>query len=539
MKLFDRLKYHWRATSEAPEWKFAREAARPPAGAPVALIAAMGDWEYTLKIESMVALGLRMAGWRVVFLLRDRAIRHAAAWLKNAGFDEVYYFSDYHQPTPTDEAARLKDEILALGTELEEVKSWRFRGCLIGPQILASVSRKIFSAGFDVNSPDIRGRVEGQLKACIEYVFTAEKVLDDLKPQLVLVNEANYTYFACLVDTAIQRGIRAIQFVQPNREDAMFFWRLDKETRRMHPGSVSNETMERMRAMPWTEEREAEASEIFGARYGGKWYLQNRNQVGVKEKSREQICEELGIDSARPLAGVFSSVLWDANLFYGTDLFKDNGEWFVETIKAACANPNLNWLIKLHPVNTWKRELEGVTGELAEIKMIREKIGELPPHVKLLLPDCGISTFSLFQHADYGVIIRGTAGMEMPCFGKPVVTAGTGRYAGKGFTVDPSTKEEYLSVLASLHDMPALSPGIVELAKKHFYAYFALRPWVLKSFSVKMRPPKGAGDLEYARMEPAVKSLDEVRANGDLKKLTDWATSGIYPDYVDEDLMNQ
>ncbi len=537
MKLFDRLKYHWRVRSAAARWRFVREAPRPPEGAPLVLIAAMGDWEYTLKTECMLALALRLAGWRVAVLLRDRTIRHAEAWLRNAGFDEVYYFSDYHVPTPAEDAEKLKEEIRAAGTEFEQVKSWRFRGCLIGPQILASISRKIFSAGFDVTTPDVRNRINGQLNACIEYVFTAEKLLSALSPGIVLVNEANYTYFACLVDAAIQRGIRTIQYVQPNREDAMFFWRLSGETRRMHPASVSPQTMARMREMPWNSRREEEVNAIFAARYGGKWYLQNRNQVGVKEKTRSEVCAELQLDPAKPLAVVFSSVLWDANLFYGTDLFKDNGEWFVETIRAACANTGVNWLIKLHPVNTWKRELEGVTGELAEIKMIREKIGDLPPHVKLLLPDCGISTYSLFQDADYGIIVRGTSGMEMPCFGKPIVTAGTGRYAGRGFTIDSTTRDEYLAVLARLQDVPPLDDETVLLAKKHLYAAFCLRPWVFKSFVVTMRPPKGAGDLDYATFEPAVDSLAGVRANRDLEKLAAWMISGEAPDYVDEEAL--
>jgi hypothetical protein len=538
MKFFDRLKYHWRARAEAGAWEFARRAPRPAADAPVVLIAAMGDWSYTLKTESMLALGLRLAGWRVVFLLRDRAIRHAEAWLTSAGFDEVVYFSDYHTPTPAEEAARLKDEIRAAGTEFEQVKSWRFRGCLIGPQILASISRKIFSAGFDVTAPDVSGRIDGQLNACIEYVFTAEKCLTALAPQLVLVNEANYTYFACLVDTAIPRGIRTVQFVQPNREDAMFFWWLDPSTRRMHPASVSAATMERLRDLPWTDRREQEVRDIFAARYGGKWYLQNRNQVGVREKTRDEVCADLHLDPAKPLAVVFSSVLWDANLFYGVDLFKDNGEWFIETLRAACANRAVNWLIKLHPVNTWKRELEGVSGELAETRMIREQIGDLPPHVKLLLPDCGISTFSLFQQADCGVIVRGTSGMEMPCFGKPVVTAGTGRYSGRGFTIDPADRTEYLAVLGRLQDIPPLDPATVLLAKKHLYAAFCLRPWVFRSFVATMRPPKGAGDLDYATFRPAVRSLEEVYANRDLAKLTAWMTAGEAPDYLDEDLLS-
>ena len=118
-----------------------------------------------------------------------------------------------------------------------------------------------------------------------------------------------------------------------------------------------------------------------------------------------------------------------------------------------------------------------------------------------------------------------------------MVTAGTGRYAGRGFTIDSASRDEYLAALAGLHEVPPLDAATTLLAKKHLYAAFCLRPWVLKSFAVTMRPPKGAGDLDYAKFEPVVASLDEVRANRDLQKWSDWALTGESPDYIDEDLL--
>ena len=36
-------------------------------------------------------------------------------------------------------------------------------------------------------------------------------------------------------------------------------------------------------------------------------------------------------------------------MFYGRDLFADQEEWFVETVRAAAANDAVNWVVKLHP----------------------------------------------------------------------------------------------------------------------------------------------------------------------------------------------
>ncbi len=531
------LRSSLRLLRESLDWKFAREIPEPPTGAPLAILSCMGDWEYTLKIEAMLGIGLRMEGWRVVYLLKDRSLRLAPRWLRCAGFREVLYFSDFVTEDRGSEIEAHIREVRAAGESFEQVKSWTFRGCLIGPQILASISRKIFSAGFDITSPDVRDKVQGQLWAAITFVLAAEKLLDRNRPGLLGLMEANYTFSASLVDAAIARGTRVVQFLQPNREDAMIFWRLTPETRRMHPATVSPGTMARLAVMPWTASHEREVNQLFEDRYGGKWHLQSRNQIGASEKSRGQIAVELGLDPSKPVAVVFSSVLWDANLFYGRDLFKDNGEWFIETVRSACANDRVNWLVKLHPVNTWKREMEGLTGELAEMRLIRESIGELPRHVRLLQPDCGVSTRSLFEHADFGVIVRGTSGMEMPCFGKTVITAGTGRYSGLGFTSDPATKGEYLDLLARIPDIPTITPEQRLLARKHLFAAFKLRPWELKSFVSEMRPPRGAADMEHARLRPRARTVREIESHGDLRKWAKWATGGESPDYIDEDVL--
>ncbi len=526
--------YWWRLIRTWFEWSGLRGFPRADKNSPLALVASLSDWEYGCKVESMLALGLAGENWRVRFLIRNPTLRNARRWFKCAGFRDLSEFSSYESWLGDEKAAVYSAEVKAQGTSFQQVKEWTFRNCLIGPQILASISRKMFSAGFDVNDPEVAGRVDAQLVTAIHNVLAAERVLDALQPSLLLVNEANYTYFACLVDVAIARGIRVVQFIQPSREDAIIFWKLDQSTRRTHPAAVSAATLGRLESWNDPTVLEDQVFKIFGERYGGKWYLQSRNQIGASKKSRGQVVRQLEIESGLPIVVVFSSVLWDANLFYGRDLFQDNGEWFKATLKAAAANPNVSWLIKLHPVNNWKRELEGIHGEMAEMRLVREAVGVLPPHVKLLLPDCGISTLSLFEIADFGVTIRGTAGMEMPCFGKPVITAGTGRYSGLGFTLDSKTKEDYLTLLARLPSIPPLTPHEIALAKKHFFAAFRLRPWELQSFKATMRPPKGPGDLDYARLSPVVRTWNDLQKQGDLSRFARWATVGKSPDYMEE-----
>src|SRR5262249_50962963 len=156
---------------------------------------------------------------------------------------------------------------------------------------------------------------------------------------------------------------------------------------------------------------------------------------------------------------------WDEALFFGNDLFDDFEHWLLETTRAACQNRNLNWIIKLHPANVIKLLDHQKTQTPSEL-VVLSQLGPLPEHVKILPADTDINTQSLFPLIDYGLTVRGTIGLELPCFGIPVLLAGTGRYSGKGFTIDPETREEYLKQLMSLHEVAPLSDEIVQMARQ-------------------------------------------------------------------------
>ena len=182
-----------------------------------------------------------------------------------------------------------------------------------------------------------------------------------------------------------------------------------------------------------------------------------RNQPNSEDYAKGEIFKRYGLDQTKKLAVVFSHVLWDANLFYGEDLFKDYGDWFEQTVKAACENDRVNWLIKMHPANLWKRSREGSEGEYAEISIINDSIGKLPLHVKILDPSASVSTLSLYESIDYAITVRGTAATEAPCFGVPTLTAGTGRCDGFGFTIDSHSCEEYLNKLDTIEKIPKMN----------------------------------------------------------------------------------
>ncbi|MFN7190436.1 MAG: hypothetical protein ACK5U4_03210, partial [Rhodospirillales bacterium] len=112
------------------------------------------------------------------------------------------------------------------------------------------------------------------------------------------------------------------------------------------------------------------------------------------------------------------------------------------------------------------------------------EFGDLPGHVRLVAADTGLNSWAFFGAIDYGLTVRGTVGMEMPCLGIPTVTAGSGRYSGRGFTIDPPTREAYAQTLARLQEMPPLDAATKSLARRYAYVTFELRPLRIDSFSL-------------------------------------------------------
>jgi hypothetical protein len=516
----------WRATA------FLRQYSEVGSRPVLSIYAVDDDSIYGLKLMAFVSQGLRLKGWQIRVVFRNRAMVLGRTYFRAFGIGNFVYLEDYRVGPEDRLRCRCKAEELLNGPiTLQAVKAWNFEGCWIGPQIIATLSRIRYEGSVDFTRAESVQLLKEILVPALEHVLRVRKLVKSQASDKAITIEANYSVFGALVDAAIDYGCDVIQLIQPWKDDALTFRRLTKTSRREHPSSVSRETLDLLALRSWAERESLALDQIFNDRYGGRWFLQERNQCGTRPYAPSDLVRRFQLDPVKRTTVVFSQVLWDANLFYGDDLFEDAGQWFVETVRAACANPELNWLIKLHPANVWKRKYEDVTEEYSEHCLIKKHIGVLPPHVKLIDPEDPVSTLSLFEFIDYGVTIRGTAGMELVCFGKPCVTAGTGRYSGLGFTLDSDNRAQYLERLASLHLVAPMCSKQVQRAKWHAYAAFVLRPWPMLSARAKFKYLEVGRTLLDHNLILTVRSLQELERSGDLASWAEWVQSEAV-DYI-------
>ena len=442
----------------------------------IALIAFNGVLINT-KLEILLLLPYIQNGYNVLVLLRDEGNPWTKIYLKllkNIKFINISKFK-----TSKTSKLDIKNKISILikdEIKFHLIKNWSYLDVLIGPTILSNIQRRNRLGSPNLKDPLVVKNIYHLLPIIMSWVEKIRLLFDNFPIEKIITIEAN-DWNSPIISLAIKREIDCIQVVQPFKDDSFIFKRLNKDTIGTNPNSIDKSTLNKIKKIKWTDSYEKCLSKEILDRYSGKSKMQSRNHSKTKRFNKCEILKKLNLDSNKKIACVFSHILWDANLFYGSDLYSDYSEWFIETLKIAIENPDINWIIKLHPANIWKRQFEGETSELAELSLLKSNgIDSLPKHIALLPPESNIDTYSLFNIIDYGITVRGTVGIELPCFGKWVITAGTGRYTDLGITKDPKSIQEYEWLLRNLNNIEIFDSAKIQLAKWHAYLIFVDRP---------------------------------------------------------------
>lgn len=527
---------NWRdylSTRRAVRWL--RQLPSPPSGAPRALLVLRREDLFDVKCQLMLGTALKLEGVEPVVLANHRRVprirRHARAF----GVGELRFRDRYVLGSEErEEIAGRTAELMAREDGFAAVRDWTYGGHPLGERVLSTLIRELVTGEPDLTDPAVRARMERLLGQTLARYREAEKVLDDVCPSWILSDETGYAMNGPMVDVAVSRGLDVFETTPFVREGTLLFKRMNRAVGRHPAASVSRVTFEELAARPWTPTQDALLTTELERRYAGRSRMQRMYQWDTEPADRDQICREFGLDPELPIAVVFSHVLWDASFFYGEDLFLNYRSWLEATLHAAVANRRVSWLIKTHPANAFRLAHGDVQGPVAEVEVVRRSLEELPSHVRLVLPETRISSLSLFQHADVGVTVRSTAGLEMACFGKPILTAGTGHYSGLGFTCDSSTEEEYLDRLERIETLRPASPEATERARRYALALFRLRPWTARSFELRLDyPDRGWHPLDR-NVVPRARSLDEAERYGDLHRWARWAVRSGHPDYLEE-----
>ena len=180
------------------------------------------------------------------------------------------------------------------------------------------------------------------------------------------------------------------------------------------------------------------------------------------------------INSNTPTLILAANVIWDLAALNKQIVFNNMNEWILETTEWFRNNRGYQLIIRPHPAES-----------SPQIPKTRETIEsifscnhtEIPGNIFLLKSDAKVTLKELLEKYNIrGLIVHTTTvGFEYPAQGVPVITTAKSPYRGFGFTIDPSSKEEYFKSLESLlnGDFKSVSDSNRLLAKKFtkFYQF--------------------------------------------------------------------
>jgi hypothetical protein len=492
-----------------------------------ALVISSADFPHFFAVELALVKALGIGGFSPVVLdLHGKS--GLADYYGLAEVDDIRAWSSFSNAPDVDAA----EADLEHAGNLRDLLSLEHAGTRAGRFAVATALRALRQGHVDLEVARDRMTLARCLAGARAAAEAAQRIIREVRPDLLLLLDSMYSPEGELVDACVNAGIDVAMYALAHRSGSLYFKRYTPSNRSEHPVSLSEATWQLVRDMPWTDaHRGAIHRELEGTYANGDWYSVCGTQFGTVLVPPVELRKRLGLDPAKRTAVIFPHISWDASMIWGEDLFDTYEEWLVETVRTACRCPQANWVIKIHPAHLGKNTVEGKLGEPAEAVALRRAIGELPTHVSVIPAGSDISTYSLFGVMDYCLTVRGTVGVEAARLGIPVLTAGTGRYDRRGFTIDSDSRDQFLERVARILEIPGLSSGQRDLADRFAYGLFLMRPLPLSSVSFRYDRAYGVQD-RFLKTSVNVRNAEEWNTAPDLGALADWFARSRHADFL-------
>ena len=178
--------------------------------------------------------------------------------------------------------------------------------------------------------------------------------------------------------------------------------------------------------------------------------------------------------SGKRVFALFPNVMWDnATTFKEWNrIFDSPVDWLIETIKFFQASDDKLLVVRAHPAeHLWMTVRKGV------LDILERKLGkEVFEHQNILIinPQEPFSSYRLFEHLSGATVYNGTIGPELIHAGIPLILGAKAAYSDKGFTYDPTNKDDYFACYGKTDEIARIQNGHLDRAALFVYEYFHL-----------------------------------------------------------------
>lgn len=513
-------------------------------GAPKILLpTTVGGMAALSSMESMLAVALTLRGFEVHVLLCDAALpaclRVEHTTIKDAkdvvssAFQaiicktcqstgdylftplgiKIHRLSELVSNTQRDYARKKSHEVAA-----NEISSFKASGISVGEHAYAGTLRYFASGNLDDQEMG-----EAVLRRYLEASILTMNAINELTSRYhyhsSCFNHGIYCPHGIISEVLRSRGVKVSTWNIAYRRKCFIFSHDDT-----YHHTLLNEPNSNWENIEFNDKAKKRILTYLKSRLKG-----SKDWIWFHEKPQESfsiINETLGLDLSKPIIGMLTNVMWDAQLHYEANAFPDMLSWVFETIEYFIGRADLQLVIRIHPA-----EVRGtLPSKQPLLKEIHKRWPTLPDNVKVIEPESQISTYAIMAQCD-SVIIYGTkTGVELTSVGIPVIVAGEAWIRNKQVTRDANSVEDYLKILETLPLGRRLDEKTQTRALKYAFHFFYRR-----MIPLQFMGKTGA----WPPYKPVIRSLKGLLPGVDvgLDIICDGITQGrefIYPaeDYI-------
>ena len=463
----------------------------PADGPPVLCATSVGGQPHVRVVDSLVAAGLRLRGAQPHRLLCDQALaacelavygqyarpqdfvvhgptRRYCGTCFAAGADYLHGFPaplhTYRQFVSPAEIAQASRQSSA--QSVADCFSYEWQGIPLGESVRSGVLRFFGNSALDREDPEVLlAAARRYLAGAIVAAHVGQRALEAVRPAALVTHHGVYVPQGVLGAVARRMGVRVVTWMPAYRNTTLVFSHGDTYHR-----TFPNEDRAHWETMSWDAAREAQLDQYLQSRRRGEGDWTWMTPVGsAREDDRRRIAEALGLDPARPTAGLLTNIGWDADIFHAGRAYGDMFEWLLATIDFFAARPDWQLVIRVHPHEVKDGNRQRAADEIRRLRP------ELPPNVKLVPHDSGLSTYALMDSCNL-ILAWGTkTAIELAPGGVPVVVTADAWTRNKDISLDVSSPAEYLALLERLPELGRSTPERIERARRYAYHFFFRR----------------------------------------------------------------
>jgi hypothetical protein len=360
-------------------------------------------------------------------------------------------------------------EDLSMLRKTSQVVTWEslndlsFQGLNIGDNVQSSILR--FLKGNEM--PNDESLVREYAFSGLVCAAASKRIIEETQPSRIFMSHGVYVDWGPALHTALAKKVPVTAWMSSYLPACFYFRHVEDSVHRdFH--NMSTKAWDEVKNSQFTNEKSERLGQFLEGRYKRDTSFDMQRFKPFTGGGNE-LRHKYQFDSTKPLWGIMAHINWDAVSDYSPMVYESFNQWMKDTIHVINDMRDVQWVIKVHPAESWDNPESGVEF------LIKKYFPDLPEHIRIFSAEENISPLDFFNMVDGGITVYGTAGLELALHGKPIILAGDAHYGKKGFTYDANSKEHYRELLSQVTHIHSLSEDQIALAKKYAYCYFMQR----------------------------------------------------------------